>query len=317
MRAFFKHYFIPHEGNEHQPHLLRWEAMLSLGSLALVVEMLFLAQFWVLLRYPDLLGSIINTALVEYTNAERTPIAKPLAVSPLLEKAARLKAEDMAAKGYFSHVSPEGLTPWYWFGQAGYRFSRAGENLAVNFTDSQDVVRAWLDSPTHRANLLNENYTEIGIGIAKGLYRERETIFIVQLFGRPMVKAAPAVVAAASVPSAPDKTTSGPERIVPAAPQSPTVAAAETEAVPFDRGVAEPKPPLSAWKRVLGSPRGYLNLIYATLATIVFMALLLAVFVKIEIQYPALLVNGAVFLICIASILLLNRYIALTGAAVI
>jgi hypothetical protein len=96
-----------------------------------------------------------------------------------------MKAEDMAAKGYFAHESPEGLTPWYWFKEAGYQYAYAGENLAVHFTDSTAVVDAWLKSPAHRANVMNGNYTEIGIGTAKGTFEGVDTVFVVQLFGTP------------------------------------------------------------------------------------------------------------------------------------
>ena len=77
MRTTFKKYFIPHEGKEHRPHLLRWEAMLALASVALVFEILFLAEFWVLVRSPGLLAAILDSALVAGTNTERAAMAAP------------------------------------------------------------------------------------------------------------------------------------------------------------------------------------------------------------------------------------------------
>jgi hypothetical protein len=106
----------------------------------------------------------------------------------------------MAKNSYFAHVSPSGLNSWYWFKQAGYSFSYAGENLAVDFTDSDAVNQAWLDSPTHRANILNGHYTEIGIATAEGTFEGHPTTFVVQMFGRP---AAPAPITASIVPSDP------------------------------------------------------------------------------------------------------------------
>ncbi len=68
-----------------------------------------------------------------------------LAVNPVLERAAQAKADDMAAKSYFSHNSPDGVTPWFWLNQAGYVFTYAGENLAANFSDSIDVEKlGWI-----------------------------------------------------------------------------------------------------------------------------------------------------------------------------
>lgn len=106
----------------------------------------------------------------------------------LLSAAAQLKANDMAAKGYFAHVSPDGKTPWYWIDKVGYSYDYAGENLAVNFIDSADVSNAWMASPTHRANILNPVFKEVGTATAVGTYKGRNAIFVVQLFGTPTGK---------------------------------------------------------------------------------------------------------------------------------
>jgi hypothetical protein len=89
----------------------------------------------------------------------------------------------MAEREYFAHYSPDGVSPWHWFDKAGYDYLHAGENLAVHFTESDAVVDAWMDSPTHRANIMNGLYTEIGVGTARGEYKGYPTLFVVQLFG--------------------------------------------------------------------------------------------------------------------------------------
>ena len=88
----------------------------------------------------------------------------------------------MAEKGYFAHTSPEGVAPWHWLKQVGYEYSYAGENLAIRFSDSDKLVQAWLSSPTHRANILKENFTHIGVGVATGTYQGKETLFVAQFF---------------------------------------------------------------------------------------------------------------------------------------
>ena len=103
----------------------------------------------------------------------------------LLDAAAQYAAEDMAANGYFSHVSPDGKDPWYWLNQVGYRYSYAGENLAVNFTDSEDVQTAWMESPTHKANIMKREYTHVGFGTANGIYEGKETTFVVEFLAAP------------------------------------------------------------------------------------------------------------------------------------
>jgi uncharacterized protein YkwD len=135
----------------------------------------------------DSLSAIYAAVLVDLTNQNRAAsnISK-LAVSPILEKAAQMKADDMASKGYFAHNTPEGKTPWYWFDSAGYKYVYAGENLAVNFQNSEDVETAWMNSRGHFLNIMNPKFTEIGIATSTGVYKGRQAVFVVQLFGAPM-----------------------------------------------------------------------------------------------------------------------------------
>lgn len=103
----------------------------------------------------------------------------------VLEQAASLKAKDMAEKGYFSHVSSDGRNPWYWMDKVGYSFSYAGENLAVNFSSSQEIVKAWMASPGHKENLLNNNFAETGIGVYQGKFQGKDAVYVVQLLAKP------------------------------------------------------------------------------------------------------------------------------------
>jgi hypothetical protein len=139
-----------------------------------------------------LVGTVLPAVVVERTNEARLKLdTVPLQRNALLDEAARLKAEDMARRGYFAHYSPDGVSPWHWFDEVGYVYAHAGENLAVHFTDSKAVVDAWLQSPAHRANIENGNYLEIGVGTAEGRYEGFKTIFVVQLFGTPAAPVQP------------------------------------------------------------------------------------------------------------------------------
>lgn len=134
----------------------------------------------------DSLSAVYGSVLVALANDERSlNNAGKLTVNATLERAAQMKADDMAAKGYFSHNTPDGKTPWYWFEQAGYKYEYAGENLAVNFTDSSEVHTAWVKSRGHFLNIINPRYTEIGIATSTGTYKGREAVFVVQMFGTP------------------------------------------------------------------------------------------------------------------------------------
>lgn len=193
-------HFIPHAGNDFRPRLLERVGMV--GLLGLVLLSFTAANMQALLWQTSdyLVGAVLPAVVVDLTNKERITLTLPLVTrNALLDAAATLKAEDMAKNSYFSHDSPTGVTPWHWFEVAGYPFVHAGENLAVYFTDSDEVVAAWMASPTHRANIVNNQYREIGIGTARGMYKGFETVFVVQLFG---TRALPAVVAKTDVPDA-------------------------------------------------------------------------------------------------------------------
>ncbi|MDO8633392.1 MAG: CAP domain-containing protein [Candidatus Wildermuthbacteria bacterium] len=130
--------------------------------------------------------ALTTNEVVQGVNAERTKAKAPLLkTNAKLQRAAQLKAEDMVKDSYFSHVKPNGKTPWAWFKESGYSFSYAGENLAINYSNSAEVMRSWMESKTHRANILNKNFTETGIGIAKGFLGNSQVTYVVQFFGKP------------------------------------------------------------------------------------------------------------------------------------
>ncbi|MBI1866447.1 MAG: hypothetical protein HY005_01125 [Candidatus Staskawiczbacteria bacterium] len=111
----------------------------------------------------------------------------PLIENVALNAAAKAKAEDMFLKQYFEHVSPSGMSPAELVSSYGYDYIVTGENLILgNFENEKELVQLWMDSPGHRANILNGRYTEIGVAIIKGSY-EGNTVWIgVQEFGLPL-----------------------------------------------------------------------------------------------------------------------------------
>jgi hypothetical protein len=182
----FKNLFIPHKGNNYRPDFLE---RISVGIMLVLILLSFsMANLQALLWISSdwLVSTILPAVIVDLTNEERdTESLVPLTRNAILDRAATLKAEDMAQNEYFAHYSPTGVSPWYWFDQVEYNYLHAGENLAVHFTESNEVVEAWMDSPTHRANIMNGQYAEIGVGTARGEYKGRPTIYVVQLFGTP------------------------------------------------------------------------------------------------------------------------------------
>ncbi len=186
MKKVLKDYFIPHEENNHRPHIFREVSLVAIMTIALVLFLSSLGSSYLLKNSSSLLGNIYTAVLVDMTNQVRVDENKtPLVVNKKLEFAAELKASDMVSKNYFAHTSPEGISPWYWFKKAGYSFSYAGENLAVGFEQSEDVNNGWLNSPTHKANIIDEHFTEIGIATMKGVRKGKDAVYVVQMFGKP------------------------------------------------------------------------------------------------------------------------------------
>lgn len=184
---------MPHEENDHKPQILRARSVVFVLVVALAIEGAFWFGSTQLVPNSRLYGIILANALVDETNQSRVTNNVPtLTESPLLDEVAQDKANDMVANNYFAHTSPSGLSPWYWFEQVGYGFTYAGENLAVNFTDSQDVTNAWMNSTEHRENILNPNFTQIGMATATGTYEGHPAVYVVEEFGAPVPPAPPA-----------------------------------------------------------------------------------------------------------------------------
>ena len=137
-------------------------------------------------------ASLTRSAIIAQANDDRARAGTDsLFEDALLDKAAQAKADDMAERGYFSHLDPSGNAPWYWFKKLGYYYWGAGENLAINFSDAQSLESAWMQSPTHRANIMQKSYSRVGVGIAQGTYQGKPATFIVQFFANPYI--APAI----------------------------------------------------------------------------------------------------------------------------
>lgn len=133
-----------------------------------------------------------HSQLLSSTNQHRAASGKAaLKLSSKLNSSAQAKAQDMVAKDYWSHNSPNGDEPWVFFASAGYKYIKAGENLAYGFSTSDSTVTGWMNSPTHRDNMLDGNFTEVGFGYANGAdYNDsgQETV-VVAHYAKPQVLA--------------------------------------------------------------------------------------------------------------------------------
>jgi hypothetical protein len=323
MLDWLKMHFIPHEGNNHRPHILHQKNIHRIFGLIVFIEVFaFLIPTIALIGNADN-GQVLPSVLSELTNKQRETMNLPdLTISPILNEAAQEKADDMAQNGYFAHTSPDGKTPWYWLAQVGYNYSYAGENLAVNFTDSQAVTDAWMNSPTHRANILKANYTQVGTGVAEGMYQGNETIFVAQDFALP-------AIAQASVGQS-DAATSlvANSGTTPAAHNAtPEILGAETEtAAVVPVVVAQQSQPQVAtapivhpniFQRFLASPHTGTNTILFVILAIVALAVFLNIGIKISHHHPDLILNGVMVMATIGCVFVMNNYIANSNTTVI
>lgn len=186
-----KNFFLPTEENSGLPILL---SSFSLTLLAVLAAFLIFSPAAIREnQLAQLLGgpTFEKTDVIRLVNSARAEAKlSPLKENEVLDIAAKTKADDMGSKEYFSHNSPDGKTPWDFIKGAGYKYVAAGENLAMDFMSAEAAHNALMASPTHRANILNPLYTEMGISVVQGTFDGRPSIYLVQYFGKPSVKIA-------------------------------------------------------------------------------------------------------------------------------
>lgn len=204
IKTFIHRLFVPHEENNFRAKSLHTDFL----TVYLVIAFLMMIAFKQ--------GSIHNVLgfatditiekLAQLTNEQRQKNnLSPLTINSTLSVAAQKKAENMFQENYWSHYSPDGKTPWDFILGAGYKYEYAGENLAKNFLFSNGVVDAWMNSTTHRDNLLKREYTEVGYAIVNGVLNGEQTTLVVQEFGKPLDSsfAPPAVEASETTQNVP------------------------------------------------------------------------------------------------------------------
>ena len=320
MRDFFKKFtghFLPGHENAYRPHLLRKPWLLFFLTVVLTAEGLFVASIMAGQSAHTFLSAVLPGEVIALTNTERTKAGDgDVTENQLLSLAAQNKANDMAAKSYFSHVGPDGKEPWAWISEAGYRYRFAGENLAVRFDESSDVVNAWMASPSHRANIVKPVYTEIGIGVAQGMYEGAPATFVVQYFGTP------AAVAALPQESSPLKTEEAPQQTAAAevagasTEEKPATVVATTAAPEIPASAMAPETSASEQTSVRAEMQTFLRASEASQSTVswliggiamlLLMVIALAVFVHIEIQPTEMVLGGAFVTAVAASLFMLN-----------
>jgi hypothetical protein len=152
---------------------------LILVSFIMIFSFIFLSSFN--LAYAS---EITVSKVIELVNQARNQQGLlELPENETLDKIAQDKLEDMIKNNYFAHTSPKGVTPWSWYEREGYDYKYAGENLAINFLTAEGQHKAWMDSPTHKKNILNPQFQEVGVAVGAGEINNQMAIISVQEFG--------------------------------------------------------------------------------------------------------------------------------------
>lgn len=308
LTKYFIRHFIPHKGNEHRPHILRTSNVRKIVTFLILLEMIvFLGPTLTRLNMTGGMAAVLPAVLSGLTNEERqSQNLDTLTVSPILNQVAEMKAMDMATNGYFAHTSPEGKTPWFWLEKVGYKYQYAGENLAINFSDSQDVANAWMASPTHKANIVKGNYTEVGTGVAVGLYEGRETIFVAQIYANPLLEKIDEIqpvkieVKTPEIPEMP---------VITIEPGSNNVLGIETTVSDSNIQIDKIVQP-TFLQKLIASPRNTTNIILYIFFSVIIIALLLYIFIKMRDHHLGLITNGLIVIAVIGAIFVTNYYIS-------
>ena len=334
-----KHIFIPHEHNNYKPHLFREISVLVIAVFTIILfSISFSTNLYI--RENNMIATVLPAVLVDLANDVRVSNnEKTLSRSIVLDNAAQLKAQDMVRLGYFAHTSPEGLTPWYWFKESGYAFVYAGENLAINFSESIDVQNAWMNSPTHKANLLNDKFTEIGIATVDGVYQGRPTTYVVQMFGSPILSVGlnKKEKVAKKVPNTKiDPKINQPKENKTSLAVAPSVKGEEINvledtlqtitdtkefiAVKNTKAEAEEEQAInslivksdpvyySSWyERLIFMIPTHINKIYKIIMLVVLVSLMLMIVIEIKRQHPKNIVYGVLLLIIMFSLVYINK----------
>ena len=211
--TMLKDLFIPHEGNGFKPMALHPGRILFHAGSALLLKLLLIGfivampiEAWLA---PDIMSGQQQKIIYLTNNVRMEKSIAPLRESNVLNRAAEAKVTDMIVANYFAHVSSQGKGLADWLKTAGYNYAVAGENLAMGFVSADEVIGAWKDSPTHYANLIDSDFSQIGVAMANGKLDGEETTVTAQYFAKPQEekkKIAPTTVLSNSSKSSLEKT---------------------------------------------------------------------------------------------------------------
>jgi len=314
MQKKVKRAFFPYSDNDFQPQILKPRSLFCLSVVLLLIK--FLIFSW-LVYFPTTAQFAIVTSsnLINLTNQERISLGlNTLKISDKLVRAAEEKARDMLNKNYFAHTSPEGTTPWHWLEKNGYNYIAAGENLAKNFNDSKFLHKAWMNSPSHKENIINNKYQEIGIAVIEGMVDGKKIVIAVQYFGRTL-KSQPVIVAEEQPkPESEPQTQLKPKLEQPILVSDTEIQKQEISPIEIAEDTKESVPAqiqeTENNENFLGAvsekSESFTQKFYFIILGLLILVLLLTIFINARVQYPKTIFTATIFIVLIAAIALFN-----------
>lgn len=196
MKKILQHLFIPSESNDYRSKLMHIDGLSYYLFIIMIISLLY--RFTPLVNVLGIATDMSVARLYELTNQKRAENgAGPLQHNGILDNAACDKAQKMIAGNCWAHFCPNGASPWTSIANAGYRYAFAGENLCKNFSNSEGCVNAWMNSPSHRKNMLKSGYRDVGFCVMNGNISGEDTTLVVQMFGTPPARSIVRTVGAA------------------------------------------------------------------------------------------------------------------------
>ncbi len=181
-----KDLLIPTPRNNYRALLLKAESL----SIFIVILISTNLIYPLLPFAKQIQAEVDSNSIVYLHNRERAKYNLPsLILDSKLIKSALSKAHAMMESNCWSHYCPDNTSPWKYFQEAGYEYQVAGENLAEGFYDNQTMMKAWMNSKTHKENVIKPEFTEMGVGVLSGTFQDKsDNSLVVVHFGKPITE---------------------------------------------------------------------------------------------------------------------------------
>lgn len=179
----FHDYYIPHHGNNHKPKIWHKHSVRTIAGGLLALKLALVVIVFSVTPAGAWLSPSVENEMLTLTNEYRVSLgAQALTRNSYLDSVARVRAQDMIDRNYFSHYTPDGKKPWEWVDSSQYNYDRFGENLAADFVTAKAVLDAFKLSPSHDKNVRNPAYRDIGIATVSGQLDGRQTNIMVVFY---------------------------------------------------------------------------------------------------------------------------------------